>query len=743
MLAWAGAIVSAAVTSGCASAPSGGGSRPPAPAPPAVALAADDSLPMLLLLEDRRLFEPTLVGRAIAGAEHERVAAATTLGRLGDPRGEQALLLLLRDEAVAVRRAAAHALRGSATSLAVDALLLATADLDRETATRAVRALAAVAVPLERLARAMAGLQEDEIWFRLVPSLSLFPETARRELVAVGLEEAPAELRDAIALAALHTPSAASLPLVRDLLDHPDPFVRGYAARALGELGAGPGDLARLEALFDDRPFTASEALVAADRLLGDGRAAPPAAWGAALLARLEGMPNGADAKEPTVESEAAATSGSSAATDRADAAVAVAHPDVHPDGHPDVEVALCGLLRHFVYHAGVSDALVAVARGGRDPATRGAAIGSLLWAAESRAFDLLGELAAARGTADRARAAALLGEGAWPLSSLVPLLALLDRLLEDEAARVRAAAIRASFARAELIGLAALQARALAARADPSGAVRAELYSQLAERPVVGLDALVASVGARLEREPDPVARRQLVRALATRGAAERLERGAIIALLERVADEDPSHLVRVRAAEGLAQFGRTPPVSRPVHSLDQVGAYREVALRTGEARTVILRTSRGDVVLRLECPLAPKTCLSFLQLAAQGFYRGQEILDRRLGRGLVAGDPTGTGWGGPGYRLRDELTPLELDAPGVLVIERPFVDGAASRFELTLSPQPWRSGSEVALGRVVGGLELLDQLRAGDHIMEVLVQGDELPGSKGAADAAPARRP
>jgi cyclophilin family peptidyl-prolyl cis-trans isomerase len=197
-------------------------------------------------------------------------------------------------------------------------------------------------------------------------------------------------------------------------------------------------------------------------------------------------------------------------------------------------------------------------------------------------------------------------------------------------------------------------------------------------------------------------------------------------VAALERLADEDPSHLVRGRAAAALLPFGRPVPAPRPVHSLDQVGAYRELAQRTDAPRDVTILTSRGELVLRLDCPLAPKSCLSFLQLAAQGFYRGQELAEREPGMALYGGDPTGSGWGGPGYRLRDEPTPIELDRPGIFLLERPFPDGAASRFEITLSPQPWRSGREVALGRVVEGLEVLELLRPGDRIVEVRLESD-----------------
>ena len=573
------AVVCAA-TAACSSV-TGNAADPPAASdarPASFGPGPDDLVAMLLLLEDRRLYEPMILGRALASEERDRVAVAATLGRLADPRGEDALLLLLRDESAAVRRAAAHSLQGFGSPLATDALLLAAADPDRETGVRALRALATAGAPLERVAVALRELPEEEIWRRLVPALSLFPEAARRELAEAGLSEAPVELRAALAVAVLHDPAPASVPLARSLIAGEDPFVRGYAARVLGALGSGAADLALLAPLFRDEAFPASEALAAADRLLRDGRAAPPAPWAEAL---------------PELALEAR---------------------------HPDVEVAVCLLLRHYVFAPGVADALYGLAQSDRGPAVLGAAIEALLWAAEPRGFDLLGAASLSSDSLVRSESARLLGDAAWPLDSLVPLQALLDRLLGDRESGVRAAALRSLFARIELLQSSWVRERALALRADRSGVVRADLYVQLALHPLLGYDELVATAGARLDLEPDPVARRVLVAALERRAVAERLDRGATIALLERVADEDPSHFVRGRLSEALLAFGRPAPAVRPVHSLDQVGAYREVVQRTGKPLMATLVTSRGPLRLRLECPLAPKSCLSFVQLAVQG---------------------------------------------------------------------------------------------------------------------------
>ncbi|MFE5681041.1 peptidylprolyl isomerase [Streptomyces erythrochromogenes] len=75
-------------------------------------------------------------------------------------------------------------------------------------------------------------------------------------------------------------------------------------------------------------------------------------------------------------------------------------------------------------------------------------------------------------------------------------------------------------------------------------------------------------------------------------------------------------------------------------------------------------VRTSQGQLPLRLDRAKAPCTVQSFLHLARHGFY------DRTVCHRLTAyptlkvlqcGDPTGTGEGGPGYKYKDEL-PVDL---------------------------------------------------------------------------------
>lgn len=84
--------------------------------------------------------------------------------------------------------------------------------------------------------------------------------------------------------------------------------------------------------------------------------------------------------------------------------------------------------------------------------------------------------------------------------------------------------------------------------------------------------------------------------------------------------------------------------------------GAKRPTGRLDPDATYIVtLRTSCGDIAIRLDQKTSPKTTASFAHLARTGFYDGTVF--HRIVPGFViqGGDPTGSGTGGPGYTTRD----------------------------------------------------------------------------------------
>jgi len=83
---------------------------------------------------------------------------------------------------------------------------------------------------------------------------------------------------------------------------------------------------------------------------------------------------------------------------------------------------------------------------------------------------------------------------------------------------------------------------------------------------------------------------------------------------------------------------------------------AAAEQVVDPAKQYTATMKTSKGDIVIKLYADKAPNTVNSFVFLAKQGYFDG--ITFHRVVKDFViqAGDPTGTGSGGPGYTTKDE---------------------------------------------------------------------------------------
>jgi cyclophilin family peptidyl-prolyl cis-trans isomerase len=134
---------------------------------------------------------------------------------------------------------------------------------------------------------------------------------------------------------------------------------------------------------------------------------------------------------------------------------------------------------------------------------------------------------------------------------------------------------------------------------------------------------------------------------------------------------------------------------------------------------------TEKGTVRIRLFAREAPETVNNFVFLAREGYFDGTTF--HRVIEGFMAqgGDPTGTGSGGPGYRIRDEFHPdLRHDRPGILSMANRGPDTGGSQFFITHAATPWLDDRHAVFGEVVEGMEVVSALRERDP------QRDREPG-------------
>ena len=132
---------------------------------------------------------------------------------------------------------------------------------------------------------------------------------------------------------------------------------------------------------------------------------------------------------------------------------------------------------------------------------------------------------------------------------------------------------------------------------------------------------------------------------------------------------------------------------------------------------------TDKGTIELELAVIDAPLTVGSFIALARKGFFRNVAI--HRLVPDFVvqAGDPRGDGEGGPGFTIRDELNELPY-LRGTVGMALDWEDTGGSQFFITHSPQPHLDARYTVFGRVVAGMDVVDQLVQWDVVRNVRIR-------------------
>ena len=136
-------------------------------------------------------------------------------------------------------------------------------------------------------------------------------------------------------------------------------------------------------------------------------------------------------------------------------------------------------------------------------------------------------------------------------------------------------------------------------------------------------------------------------------------------------------------------------------------------------------IETEAGDFVLELFPAVAPLAVNSFIYLAENDWFDG--VTFHRVLPGFVAqsGDPTGTGFGSPGYSFGNEVSNnLLFDRAGLVAMANSGQDSNGSQFFITYAAAPNLNGGYTIFGKVVEGMDVVESLTPRDP-----QQGVDLP--------------
>lgn len=136
-------------------------------------------------------------------------------------------------------------------------------------------------------------------------------------------------------------------------------------------------------------------------------------------------------------------------------------------------------------------------------------------------------------------------------------------------------------------------------------------------------------------------------------------------------------------------------------------------------------IKTTKGDIVVKLYSNATPVTVANFVSLAeGNSPFVEEKFKDKKYYDGLIfhrvmkdfmiqGGCPDGTGRGNPGYKFKDEFVDtLRHSEKGLLSMANAGPKTNGSQFFITHKPTPWLDGKHTVFGEVVAGLEVVDSI-------------------------------
>lgn len=654
-----------------------------------------------------------------------RARALLALGRLRDPKWANALTEGLNDKAPAVRRVAAFScsLLGEKAPQTIEDALKASLLQERDDIVRGEMLLALARTGKEGAAATLiAGLSEKRILATSTLAVGLYAQ--RNQKVPDGIEQvldpllhhADVSVRYGTAYAMMRTKKATPHTVARAQLE-PDPEIRALLARAVGNAVASkdltPAQISgALLVLSSDSDWRVR---VEALRSLAKGGAARVAFLDGAVLANLKlalSAPNGTEG--PAIHP---VTAGLEALQGLLQGLPADAPPPPTLTGIPEIykltsptnpalltEKSLVGV---DMIHCQAALLLDLLAQKGPDKVKSCGSGKTNPWRRETFTAQVL----KAHAAKDKATAEKGLRE-----------------LLKSKTPRVRAEAVDALGSLPDGAAQDALRAAlededfAVAATAVETISARAK-----AEKPFIDKDAIEPLIKL-LYRVTSPADAETIVAiygALALLANPPSIE--VYLALQSGIADNNAAVKGAAQEAEAKLYANAPPPqVKVKLTPLTQSPAKGpkagELTTKVASGTTAVVETTKGTFTFALLSEVAPYTCQSFVNLAQSGYFNGLSFHRVVPDFVIQGGDPHGDGWGGPGYAIRDELSP-EPYTRGAVGMALGGPDTGGSQWFVMHGYQPHLDTRYPVWGRIVSGQEVVDAIQVGDVMTKVSI--------------------
>ncbi|MFZ4455045.1 MAG: peptidylprolyl isomerase [Bacteroidales bacterium] len=143
---------------------------------------------------------------------------------------------------------------------------------------------------------------------------------------------------------------------------------------------------------------------------------------------------------------------------------------------------------------------------------------------------------------------------------------------------------------------------------------------------------------------------------------------------------------------------------------------------------KTAKMITEKGEMKIVFFEEDAPKAVANFIKLSESGFYNGLTFHRVIPNFVIQGGCPKGNGAGGPGYTIPCELTGgNQYHDRGVLSMAHAGRNTGGSQFFICHSRTNTAhlDRNHTCFGKVVEGLEVIDDIRQGDKIISITIEG------------------
>ncbi len=190
----------------------------------------------------------------------------------------------------------------------------------------------------------------------------------------------------------------------------------------------------------------------------------------------------------------------------------------------------------------------------------------------------------------------------------------------------------------------------------------------------------------------------------------AERVDKDFYTLILEKVKTSKPY---------SIRKFVSTKTSDKKI-GFKELDKFEDIWSCAFKYEQATIKTSKGIIVIQFNSDIAPISVANFCLLAKQNFYNG--IIFHRVVPGFViqAGDPTATGWGGPGYDIVSEFSDTDFKI-GYVGMASAGKDTEGSQFFIMQGSHPHLDSRYTLFAKVVEGMDVVYNITEEDKIISI----------------------